>query len=72
MYNGAFSPIIQTPLSASGVDNLFVRQNSPMIFAGGTHIMREVMNYPNVTVPKNLYKRVYSSRGGAKSVLSLL
>lgn len=52
MYNGAFSPIIQTPLSASGVDNLFVRQNSPMIFAGGTHIMREVMNYPNVTVPE--------------------
>lgn len=52
MYNGAFSPIIQTPTTVSGVDALFQRRSTPLIFAGGTHIMRKVMDYPNVAVPE--------------------
>lgn len=52
MFNGAFSPIIQTPHLITKVDKLFEQLNNPLIFAGGTHIMRCVMDYPNVLIPE--------------------
>lgn len=52
MFNGAFSSIIQTPHTIQKVDKLFEQLNNPLIYAGGTHIMRSVMDYPNVLVPE--------------------
>lgn len=52
MFNGAFSSIIQTPRTIQKVDKLFEQLTNPLIYAGGTHIMRCMMDYPNVVVPE--------------------
>lgn len=53
MFNPTSSPTIHTPENIQAVDNLFISyEEDPLIFAGGTHIMRSVMDYPNGHFPQ--------------------
>lgn len=53
MFNPTFSPTINIPENVQAVDSLFLNyDDDPLIFAGGTHIMRTVMDYPNGHFPQ--------------------